>query len=261
MLAVERHQRILALLEERGTLRTIDLAEQFGVTDETIRRDFQALADVGQLTRIHGGASSLSGRPKLRTFSQRRELQVEAKRAIAREALRLIEPGRTYAFDSSTTAFALVSILPDLPYQVVTNAYAVLDHLIGMKHVKIISTGGRYRPKSHTFVGGGSMDILRRHNIHTAFISCIGLDPQRGASEGFEQQAIFKERLVEYAEDVVLLMDASKFNQRSEYFFAGLDQLSCIMTDEAADVEMVAAVREAGVQVVTAGSDKQEPSV
>ena len=154
MLAPERHNQILSLLEEKGTVRTIDLAEEFQVTDETIRRDLQILADNQQLTRIHGGASSLSGRPKLQSYTERRGLHVENKRLIAEAALELIQPGLTYAFDSSTTAFSLVSTLPDLPYRVVTNAYAVLDHLIRMENVELVSTGGRYHPKTHTFVWG-----------------------------------------------------------------------------------------------------------
>lgn len=253
MLAPERQQQILSLLEEKGTVRTIDLAEEFQVTDETIRRDLQVLADNHQLTRIHGGASSLSGRPKLQSYSERRGLNVESKQRIAEAALELIQPGRTYAFDSSTTAFSLVSALPDLPYRVVTNAYAVLDHLIRMENVELVSTGGRYHPKTHTFVGGDSIDTLRRHNINTAFISCVGFDPVRGASEGFEQQATFKERLVQFADDVVLLVDSSKFNQRSEYFFAGLEQISRIITDEAIDPAIASELAAKGIPLTIAG--------
>jgi len=249
MLALERQQQILALLEERGTLRTIDLAEEFQVTDETIRRDLQVLAEGNHLARIHGGASSLSGRPRLQSFSERRGLQVESKKAIARAALKLIQPGRTYAFDSSTTAYALVSTLPDLPFRVVTNAYAVLDHIVRMENVELICTGGRFHPKTQTFIGGESIDTLRRHNVHTAFISCIGFDTQRGASEGFAQQAIFKERLVQLAESVVLLVDSSKLNQRSEYFFAGHEHISLIITDSKADPDTVQMLRDKGCAV------------
>ncbi|MGB0416099.1 MAG: DeoR/GlpR family DNA-binding transcription regulator [Coraliomargarita sp.] len=252
MLAPERHQQILSLLEEKGTVRTIDLAEKFEVTDETIRRDLQILSDDQQLTRIHGGASSLSGRPKLQSYSERRGLHVESKKLIAEAALDLIQPGMTYAFDSSTTAFSMVSALPDLPYRVVTNAYAVIDHLIRMENVELVSTGGRYHPKTHTFVGGDSIDTLRRHNINTAFISCIGFDPERGASEGFEQQATFKERLVQYADNVVLLVDSSKFAKRSEYFFAGLEQISRIITDKDIDPAIRTEIQAKGIALTIA---------
>lgn len=252
MLAQERHQQILSLLEERGTVRTIDLAEEFAVTDETIRRDLQVMSDNQQLTRIHGGASSLSGRPKLQSFTERRSRNVDQKMAIAKTALDMIQPGRTYAFDSSTTAFALVSLLPDLPFRVVTNAYAVVDQLIRFQNVDLISTGGRYDQKTQTFIGGDSYSALKRYQIHLAFISCIGLDCQRGASEGFEQQAVFKEHLVEVADEVILLVDSQKLDTQSEYFFADLSKLSTIITDSGANLEAVAKLRKKGCTVIVA---------
>lgn len=252
MLAQERQQQIITRLEERGTVRTIELAEEFQVTDETIRRDLQSLADTGKLARIHGGASSLSGRPKLQSFTERRSINVQLKRAIAKAAAGIIKPGRTYAFDSSTTVFELVSALPNLPFRAVTNAYAMVDQLIGSEQIELICTGGRYHTKTQTFVGGDSIDTLRRHNINKAFISCIGLDPLRGASEGFEQQATFKERLVQFADEVVLLVDSTKLNQRSEYFFSSLDQLSQIITDANADPSAVRQLIAAGCSVTIA---------
>ena len=252
MLAPERQQQILTMLEERGTVRTLDLAEEFQVTDETIRRDLQILAERGQLTRIHGGASNFSGRPKLQSFTERRSINVEKKRAIARTAIELIQPGRTYAFDSSTTVFELVCSLPDLPYRVVTNAYAVIDQLIAHEQSELISTGGRYHQKTQTFVGGDSYHSLRRYNINCAFVSSIGLDLVQGAAEGYEDQAIFKENLVQMAEEVILLIDSTKLKQRSEYFFAGINQLSRIITDAEADPEIVRQLVDQGCAVTLA---------
>lgn len=252
MLAPQRQQIILALIEDRGTVRTVDLAEEFGVTDETIRRDFQALSETHTVKRIHGGASSTTGRPRLQSFNERQNLNVDGKIAIAQTALKQIQPGHTYAFDSSTTAFALVSSLPDLPYRVVTNSYSVLEHVVQMQEVELISVGGRYHPKTHTFVGGETLDVLRRHNVHTAFVSCIGYDTKRGASEGFEQQATFKTRLVEYAENVVLLVDSSKLNQRSDYYFADPSEITEIITDSAADPQIVDQIRSLGHKVTLA---------
>lgn len=252
MLASERHLQILSILELRGNVRTIELAEEFDVTDETIRRDFQLLADNDQLTRIHGGARSTSGRPKLQSFTERRGHHPESKRLIAQAAVNLIQPDRTYAFDSSTTAFALVASLPDLPYRVVTNSHAVMDHMLCFEQVQLISTGGRYHHKTHTYVGGDSINTLRHHHIHTAFVSCIGFDTERGASEGFEQQATFKERLVQYADEIVLLIDSSKFTVHSEYFFAESKSISRIITDREVSAGLTAEIRSKGIKLTIA---------
>ena len=253
MLAPERHQRILTLLEEKGTARTVDLAEAFEVTDETIRRDLQVLSGNLLIERVHGGASCLVGAAKLQSFTERSVIRVEQKKAIARAALQWIQPDKTYAFDSSTTAFELVRCLPDLSYRVVTNAYGVLNHLILMENVELISTGGRYHSKTQSFNGGDSFDAVRRHNINIVFISCIGLDTARGASEGFEEQAGFKETLVQMAEKVVLLVDSSKLHERSEYFFAGLEDFSNIITDSEASPGFVSELRRLGCTVTIAG--------
>ncbi|MGB6220262.1 DeoR/GlpR family DNA-binding transcription regulator [Haloferula sp.] len=252
MLASERHQQILRLLDERGSLRTVDLAQEFSVTDETVRRDLQLLADGHHLTRTHGGATCLNGRPKLQSFAERRGIRVEQKSAIAKAALSLIEPGRTYAFDSSTTSFELVRSLPDLSYRVVTNAYAVIDHLIRLDHVELISTGGRYHQKTQTFVGSDSVSALRRFNINTAFVSCVGLDAKRGASEAFEEQAGFKQVLVDMADDVVLLADSRKLGKCSEYFFGETRCFSRVITDLAADVGILDQLRDCGCEVIIA---------
>ncbi|MDQ8194559.1 DeoR/GlpR family DNA-binding transcription regulator [Coraliomargarita sp. SDUM461004] len=252
MLAPERQQQILTLLEERGTVRTIDLAEEFQVTDETIRRDLQVLAENQQLSRVHGGASSLNGRPKLQSFTERRLLEVAKKDAIAKAALERIQPGQTYAFDSSTTSFQLVTMLPDLPYRVLTNAYAVIDQLVGMEQIDLISTGGNYHSKTQTFISGDSYNMLRRHNISCAFVSCIGLDINRGPSEGFEQQAVFKESLITMAQQTVLLVDSTKLNKSSEYFFANLHDISEIITDGDANPQFIQALRTQGCTVTIA---------
>ena len=121
-----------------------------------------------------------------------------------------------------------------------------------LPEVEVISVGGRYHPKTHTFVGGETIDVLRRHNVHTAFISCIGYDPKRGASEGFEEQATFKMRLAQFAENVVLLMDSSKLNHRSEYFFADPAEITEIITDSGADPKVVQRIRELGPKITIA---------
>lgn len=255
MLAQERHQQILNLLAESGTIRTVDLAEEFQVTDETIRRDLQILSDNNQLKRVHGGACSMTGRPTLRSFSERRAIGIERKHAIAMAALDQIAPGQTYAFDSSTTVFQLVSALPDLPFRIVTNAFEVLAHVTQMENVELISTGGRYHHKTETFTRSDSYTALRRHNINTAFISCIGLDMNRGVSEGFEEQAGFKEYLVKVAEKVVLLIDSSKLNKCSEYFFAELKDISQVITDHQADPAYVEELRKRGCNVIIASQE------
>ena len=254
MLAVERHNHIMHQLGLCGTVRTIEVAADLGVTDETIRRDLKVLAQGDQLLRIHGGASSIKGKPKLQSFLERSNLNTEFKLAIAKHAISTVTAGRTYAFDSSTTALALVSLLQDSPYRVITNSLAVIQSLVDYNRVELITTGGSFHHKTNTFVGGESINTLNHHRIHTAYISCIGYDFERGASEGFEQQAIYKERLVQLADEVILLIDSSKINSHSEYYFASTDQITRVITDSRIMPETANAMRANGVNLTIAKS-------
>jgi len=252
MLAQERHNQILSLLDERGSVRTIDMAREFQVTDETIRRDLQILEKTHQLIRVHGGASSPTARPRLKSFTERRTTNVEKKRAIAQAALEWIQPGETIVFDSSTTVFELVLSLPNIPLRVVTNAHAVIHQLIESPEIEIVATGGQYHPKTQTFNSPTPLPHLKRLNIQKAFVSCIGLDFKRGASEGFETQAIFKESLLQLCEEVVLLVDSTKLNKRSEYFFASLDNINHVITDSGVTQDQIVAIEAAGCKVTIA---------
>ncbi len=252
MLAPERHRQILGRLEAQGVVRTIALAEALEVTDETIRRDLQTLEAEGKLTRVHGGASNQRNAFELRSFNERQNLNIHAKQAIAQAALSLIQPHQTYAFDSSTTALALVALLPNQPFRVITNAHAVMEHLKHKEAIELIATGGRYHPKTNTYVGGDSMQALSRHKVHAAFISCIGLDAERGASEGFEEQATYKEHLTLLAEEVILLVDSSKFNERSEYFFAAIQDIDHIVCDDGISEEFEQRIRSMGLKLTIA---------
>ncbi len=227
----------------------MELAEQFGVTDETMRRDLQTLAENQLLIRVHGGAKSFGGNSSLQSLTERNTINTEKKKLIAREALKYIESGKTYAFDSSSTVFALVSILPREPIRVITNAYSVINQMVAMDYIDLHATGGRYHAKTQTFVGGNSVEILSRHNINTAFVSCVGLDLERGVSESFEQQAVFKEQLVKYAERVILLVDSTKFNTRADDFFAKLDRIDLMITDSEVDPGIVNEFRKAGCEI------------
>ena len=252
MLANQRHEQILNMLERQGTVRTIDLAEAFQVTDETIRRDLNALSEDGQLVKVHGGASSFSGRPKPQSFIERSLQNPQEKDAIAREALKLIEPKKTYAFDSSTTAMSLVAKLPNDDFRVVSNAFAVFEHLAPKQDIELISTGGTFHPKTRTFVNGNTLQSLRRYHIDIAFISCIGFNYKAGAGEGFDAQATYKELLVGHADQVVLMIDSSKFGRQTDYYFASCEQVRHIITDSKVEPESAARIRDMGIELTIA---------
>lgn len=250
MLAIERQRRILDLLTGAGSLRTTETAESLGVTDETVRKDFELLEKRGELIRIHGGAS----RPeKIRgdlPFTQRQTVRRDEKQAIARLAASRIQANETIFLDASSTVLTLTEFLPDLPLTVLTNALNVLTALSDRPNLDLMCTGGLFDAKSQSFIGLTAEKSLQRYNIHRMFLSGSGLHPERGVSESNARQAAFKERVVANAEDVVFMADHSKLGRKASFFFAGVTDLSCVITDKAADPEFIAGLQAQGVEVL-----------
>lgn len=253
MLAVERQRQILELLRNAGSLRTTETAKSLGVTDETVRKDFELLERRGELKRIHGGASMLEQVRVDLSFQERQAVMRAEKQAIARLAASRIQPNETIFLDASSTVLTLTEFLPDLPLTILTNALNVLTALSDRPNLDLMCTGGLFDAKSRSFIGLTAEKSLQRYNIHRMFLSGSGLHPTRGVSESNARQAAFKERVVANAEDVVFMADHSKLGRKASFFFAELKDLSCVITDQAIDAQVRDEIEAAGVQVLVGG--------
>lgn len=250
MLAIDRQRRILELLSEAGSLRTTDTAASLGVTDETVRKDFEILEQRGELVRTHGGASRPQRIREELPFTERQAVRREEKRAIARLAAERIQPNETIFLDASSTVLTLTEFLPDIPLTILTNALNVFTALADRPNIDLICTGGLFDAKSRSFIGLTAEKSLQRYNIHRMFFSGNGLHLERGVSESNARQAAFKERVVENAEDVVFLADHSKLGIKAAFFFAEVSALTCLITDKAADPGFIGELRGRGVDVI-----------
>ena len=250
MLAIDRQRRILELLQETGSLRTTETAAELGVTDETVRKDFEILEKRGELVRTHGGVSRPEQSRVELPFTERQAVRRDEKQAIARLAASRIQANETIFLDASSTALTLTEFLPDLPLTILTNALNVFTALADRPNLDLICTGGLFDARSRSFIGLTAEKALKRYNIHRMFFSGNGLHLERGVSESNARQAAFKERVVANAEDVVLLADHSKLGRKASFFFAETSDLSCLVTDKAADPEFTALLMERGVEVL-----------
>jgi DeoR/GlpR family transcriptional regulator of sugar metabolism len=252
VLPLERQQKILAQLNETGNLRTMEIAALLNVTDETVRKDFEALEKRGYLIRVHGGATRpLKIREEI-SLTERQLTNRDEKTAIAREAAKRIQPNETIFLDASSTALTLTEFLPDYPLTILTNALNVFTALEGRSNLDLICTGGLYDARSRSYIGLIAEQSLRRFNIHRMFFSGSGLHLTRGISETNNRQAVFKERVVACAEDVVFLSDHTKLGQKAAFFFAQLSDITCIITDSQADQKILSDIASHGVEVIEA---------
>jgi len=234
-----RRRRLLEHLQQHGSVRVSDAAEQLDVAQETIRRDLRLLEQEGAAIRTHGGAvrtntsRAVDGLPTETDldFSVRLGARAAEKRAIAAHAVRMIKPGNVIALDGSTTAWELARILPHHPLTVLTNSLVIVNFLASRGDVRIVCTGGRLNPALRMFEGLLAHEALARMNIDLAFFSCRGIDSGRGLSDPTEASAGYKQRLIELARQSVLLADHTKFESRSAVYLAEPSKVTCIITD------------------------------
>lgn len=253
MLANERQEEILRMLAKSGTVRTMALARKFKVSDETIRNDFAAMEAEGQVVRIHGGAKRAESVRRELPLSERLSLNPVEKDAMARLAASRVRANETIFLDASSTVLTMARHLPEIPLTILTNAQNVVSALSDRTCHDIICTGGLFDPRSHSFIGLLAEEALRRYHIHRMFFSGNAFDLRRGVSELNSRQAVFKERVVPFSEEVCLLADHTKLGQKSAFFFCPARDIDLLITDTGADPDFLKAAAKAGLKIERAG--------
>jgi len=252
MLALERHRKLIECLNARGSVRTAEVATELGVTEETVRRDFERLETGGQLVRTHGGALRLEVSRRECPMLERMAQNASAKARIALLAMKRVAHRSTVFFDASTTVLQLAAILPDKPLTVITNSLQVALSLVEKTHITVYLLGGRLSQSSLSCTGWAALQCLEMNRIDTAFISCRGLDPALGLSDATEEQAQLKKQVVLRASEVVLLADHTKVALSSSFFFAKNSDVDFWITDSPPQDDVRDAVVSQGVRLEVA---------
>lgn len=255
MYAEERQQAIAQLVGVRGRVSVADLATEFAVTTETVRRDLSLLERAGVLQRVHGGAVPAGALAGLEAALSERDAEHPAeKEQIARAALALLPRGEaTILLDAGSTTARLASLLPsDRRLVVVTHAVPVAARLAGLPNVELHLLPGRVRPSTQAAVGADTVAALGRIRADVAFVGANGISPEHGVSTPDLEEAATKRALVRAARRTVVLADASKIGQETAQRFAELSDIDVIVTDAGIDPRDQAALEAHGPEVVIA---------
>lgn len=232
--AEERRAAIMDMLERSASVQVADIARTFGISTVTARGDLDALAEAGKLRRTHGGAVSLSKRLTVSVQDQRVNVNVEAKQAIARAAIELVNDGDTLLVDSGTTALEFVRLLGARSSVTVITADITIADFIdeSLPAVDVVMLGGALR-KGHRYLYG-PLTAAALATVHADLaIICPGaFVASRGFLTEYPQMAEIKNGLIGAAARTCALMDASKINAHGTYRFAGLSDLDAVVIDE-----------------------------
>lgn len=247
MLAAERHAHILGELNQRGAVRIASLSAELGVSEMTVRRDLEALADQGLLFKVHGGATVKSDTQSVtelpfRTKSQREQ---SAKEAIAKAAAEMVHPAAALALMGGSTVYALARHLVQVPrLTIVTNSLPVSDlfQREGRSDQTVILTGGLRTP-TDSFVGEIAVSVFDRLNIDIAFMGTHGMDEVGGFSSPNLLEAETNRAVRARAKKVVVMADHTKWGEVAFSTFAQFEETDVLVTDDALPAEALVALR------------------
>ena len=236
----ERRRQIQMKVSENGRVSVDELTLQFGVSPVTIRTDLDRLEQDGVVKRTHGGAIALAtdaSRADL-SFDERRSIMDDEKERIGKAAAALVQDGSTIILDASTTALQMAKHLQARRgLTVVTNCLPIAMEFEDSPNLSVVILGGIVRPSSWAVVGHWINQILENINVDQAFLGCKGISPEAGASDVNAWIIEAKKRMVATARESILLADAEKWGRVAFASFAGLDELSTIVSGSGAPVE------------------------
>ena len=234
MLAPQRQAAILDRVRLAGGVKVADLVAEFGVSDMTIRRDLESLADRGLLAKVHGGATALlPGSTDEPGYAAKSARQRAEKAAIAVRAAELVSPGLAIALSAGTTTAALARRLAGVAdLTVVTNSIPVADVFFraGRTDQTVVLTGG-VRTPSDALVGPVAVAAIRSLHLDLVFLGVHGMSERAGYTTPNLMEAETNRALVAAGERLVVLADHTKWGTVGISSIAALGSAHVLVTD------------------------------
>jgi DeoR family glycerol-3-phosphate regulon repressor len=254
----QRHTEILDIAKAQGRVLVDDLAERYGVSPQTIRKDLNDLCERRLLTRVHGGALFPSGIENLE-YEERRRIAADEKAAIGRAAAELIPDNASLFINIGTTTEAVSEALLDHKgLMVITNNINVANRMRVYPTIEVIIAGGVVRGSDGGVVGEAAVDFFKQFKVDYAVIGASALDHD-GALLDFDFREVkVAQAIIANARHVILVSDSTKFERTAPVRIGHLSQVSTFITDrcEIAAVRRVCA--EAGVRLIETAPPENE---
>lgn len=230
MFTQERQNQILAELQQTGRVEVAALAQRYGVSEHTIRRDLRALEQRGHLQKAHGGAVALDT-PHL-DWPGRAGALPDAKDRIGQIAAALITPGQTLFLDAGSTTLAFARRLMVRPVTVITNSLDIAAVLEGEADVTLIVTGGVWDRASRSFQGTAARETVCRYRADWTILGTCALHQHAGATAIQEDEAAMKREMVAAGLHTMVLADHSKRDVVVAHAILTPAQIGTLVTDQ-----------------------------
>ena len=250
-----RLNEILDVARSDGKVLTEDLAQRFGVTVQTVRRDLGMLSNRGLLTRVYGGAVLASGTRNI-GHSDRQELRAGPKEAIAQAAAKRIPNGASIFLDIGTTLEAVAKALhAHKNLLVVTNNLHVANILSTNPEAEVVLTGGTLRASDGGLVGEGTAEFVRQFKLDFALLGASALDQDGDALDFDFREVRVAQVVLSQARRSFLLADGSKFNRSAPVRIAPISAFDAFVTDVPPPASVPEDCRVSGCEIILARAD------
>lgn len=252
MLIEERRRRIVEWVENNGSVSVDTLSRQLSVSTMTIWRDLKALESQGLIRRVRGGA--VKGRSNVATepqFDIKQQVYSQEKARIAAyAAAHFVKDNDIIILEGGTTVANMVPYLTQSRLTVLTNGLnTIVRAAARVPHLTVMCCGGILRDVSLTFVGPQAEAFFAGFRAHKLFLSATGLTLADGLTDPNPLEIQVKRAMSASAEQIILLLDSSKFGVRSLSPIIPLQDVDILVTDAGAPPEILAALREIGIEV------------
>jgi DeoR family glycerol-3-phosphate regulon repressor len=245
----DRQIDIADLAKSQGKVLVEALAERFGVTPQTIRKDLNDLCDAKILRRIHGGAITPSGTENLE-YEQRRQVAADEKAAIGREAAALIPNGASLFINIGTTTEAVSdALVGHQNLMIITNNLNVANRLRLVPSIEVVISGGIVRSADGGIVGEAAVDFIRQFKVDYAIIGASAID-QDGALLDYDFREVkVAQAIIQNARKVILVADSTKLEITAPVRIGHISQVQIFVTDDAIPSRFVKLAKEHDVEL------------
>lgn len=252
MLAIERRNKILSILQKESRVVVSDLSKAFNVTEETIRRDLEKLEKDGFAKKAYGGAIINESVNADLPFTVRKTANVSGKQKIADIIASMIQDGDNIMLDASSTAVYIAKQLKNKKnLTIITNSIEILLELSDITGWKVLSTGGVMKEGSLSLVGYQAEKMISCFHVDKTIISCKGLDIEKGITDSNEMEAHIKKLMFDSANVKIIAADSSKFDRISFTKICDLSEIDMIVTDVNPDQKWTNTTGPLNIEITT----------
>ena len=228
MLVDQRRNAILKTVENKGFVSIVDLVQDVGVSESTVRRDLEYLDRIGQVRRTRGGAAYVG--ESLAPFEERRSRALTQKEGIARAAAELVQPGEAVLLDGGTTTLEVARRLAGKSLQVVTNSLPIVGLLINQPQIELIVIGGYVYPTTGVALGPMAVAALKNIHVRRLFMSAGGIT-ENGLYNSNALLVETERTMIDAADEVVLVSDSGKLGHSALAHLCALEVVDRFVVD------------------------------